>query len=42
MFTLFVTPTVYTFIARDHRAAQAKQAVAESDSLTTLPGEQTP
>jgi multidrug efflux pump len=26
MFTLFVTPTVYTFIARDHRAAEAKKA----------------
>ncbi len=28
LFTLFVTPTVYTFIARDHRAAQDARDVA--------------
>jgi hypothetical protein len=28
VFTLFVTPAVYTFIARDHRAAAAVRAAA--------------
>jgi multidrug efflux pump subunit AcrB len=29
MFTLFVTPMVYTFLARDHVAAMAKLRAAE-------------
>ena len=29
LFTLFVTPAVYTFIARDHRAARMRQAPLE-------------
>jgi hydrophobe/amphiphile efflux-1 (HAE1) family protein len=30
MFTLFVTPTVYTYLARDHQAAKEKERVAEA------------
>ena len=30
IFTLFVTPVVYTFIARDHRAHEAKRSEREA------------
>ena len=37
LFTLFVTPVVYTFIARDHRAHEAKRAAREGGSPEPAP-----
>lgn len=34
LFTLFVTPAVYTFVARDHRAAAARNGPASADLNT--------
>ena len=36
-FTLFVLPTVYTFVARDHRAAADSQRVKELAALNEEP-----
>jgi multidrug efflux pump len=33
LFTLFVLPTMYTLLARDHRAAGHSQRAAELDAL---------
>ena len=37
LFTLFVTPVVYTFIARDHRAHEAKRTAREGGSPEPTP-----
>ncbi len=37
IFTLFVTPVVYTFIARDHRAHEAKRIAREGGSPEPTP-----
>jgi multidrug efflux pump len=37
MFTLFVTPAVYTFIARDHKKAEAKRTAQEAAPAESHP-----
>jgi hypothetical protein len=42
LFTLFVTPTMYTFLARDHQKAKAKSEAARSGEGVALTSEKPP
>ncbi|HEX7531723.1 MAG TPA: efflux RND transporter permease subunit, partial [Methyloceanibacter sp.] len=38
LFTLFVTPTVYTYLARDHQKAKAREREEEAMTVAAQPG----